>query len=56
MPKCYCICGCLGPRVWCNGSVLIGSGEDFQVFRNRIWFSCSEMGAGVGGVRLLESL
>ena len=53
---CYRKCGVPGPRVGRDGSALIGSGEDFQVFRNRIWFSCSEMGHVGGGVRLLESL
>ena len=45
---CYRKCRGLGPRVWYDGSALIGSDEDFQGFRNRIWFSCSEMGHGVG--------
>ena len=45
---CCCICTCLGPGVSADGSVLIGSSEDFRVFINRIWFSCSEMGVGVG--------
>ena len=53
---CYRKYRCLGPRVGRDRSALIGSGEDFQVFRNRIWFSCSEMGRVGGGVRLLESL
>lgn len=44
----YRKCRCLGPRVGAVGSALIGSGEDFQGFRNRIWFSCSEMGRGWG--------
>ena len=48
MPKCCCICGCLGTRVGAVRSALIGSREDFQGFRNRIRFSCSEMSLGVG--------
>ena len=56
MPKCYCICGCRGPRVGAVRSALIQSAERFQRCRNRIWFSCSEMGLGCGGVRLPESL
>ena len=53
---CYRKYRCLGPRVWAVRSALIGSAEDFQGFRNRIWFSCSEMGRGWGnataGVRM----
>jgi hypothetical protein len=48
MPMCCCICRCRGPRGVAVRSALIGSREDFQGFRNRIWFSCSEMGRGVG--------
>ena len=48
MPKCYRKYGVPGPRVSAVRSALIGSCEDFQGFRNRIWFSCSEMGLGVG--------
>ena len=45
---CYRKYGVPGPRVSVVRSALIGSGEDFQGFRNRIWFSCSEMGRGWG--------
>ena len=45
---CYRKYRCLGPRVGAVRSALIQSTEDFQGFRNRIWFSCSEMGVGVG--------